>query len=116
LVGGLWALIGVWPVLVRGGSPRLWAVLLAAGLLLPALLVPGRLRPVHRMWMAVGDALGWVNTRLILGLTFFVLITPMALIMRRLREDPLRRRYDGRADTYRVRRQPRPATHLLRQY
>jgi hypothetical protein len=116
LVGGLWALIGVWPVLARGGTPRLWAVVLAAALLLPALIVPARLRPIHRMWMAVGDALGWVNTRVILGVVFFLIITPMGLIMRLLREDPLCRSFDGRADTYRVRRPPRKPTHLLRQY
>jgi hypothetical protein len=116
VVGGLWALIGVWPVLARGGTPRLWAVVLGAGLLLPALIVPGRLRPIHRMWMAVGDALGWFNTRVILAVTFFVLITPMALIMRLVREDPLRRGFEGDADTYRVRRKARKPTHLLRQY
>ncbi len=116
VVGGVWAFIGLWPVIVRGGSPRVWAVVLAALLLLPALIVPGRLRPVHRMWMAVGNALGWVNTRLILGVVFFVVVTPMGLIMRMLRDDPLRRGFEGKADTYRVPRQPRKPTHLLRQF
>lgn len=116
LVGGVWALIGIWPVVARGGAPRLWAVVLGAALLVPALVVPLRLRPVHRVWMAAADVLAWVNTRLVLGLLFFLVITPMGLLMRVLREDPLQRRFDGTADTYRVRRPARKPTHLLRQY
>jgi hypothetical protein len=66
--------------------------------------------------MAVGDVLGWVNTRLVLGLIFFGLITPMALVLRLAKRDPMRRAFDPGATTYRVRRQPRPGAHLLRQF
>jgi hypothetical protein len=116
LVGAVWAAIGLWPVLVRGGDPRLWAVILGVGLLLPALIVPGRLRLIHRMWMVVGNVLGWVSTRIVLGVMFFGIITPIGLIMRLVREDPLHRTFEPDVDTYRVRRQARPPTHLTRQF
>jgi len=115
LVGGIFAAIGLAPAIGRGGSPRLWALVLGAGLVLPALFIPGSLRPVRRLWMVLGDALGWVNTRLVLGAIFFGLITPMGLIMRLSRKDPLRRTFDAEAETYRVGRQPRSRTHLTRQ-
>jgi len=66
--------------------------------------------------MALANALGWVNTRLVLGAIFFGLITPMGLIMRLSRKDPLHRTFDAEAETYRVRRQPRRPTHLTRQF
>ncbi|GAC14304.1 SxtJ family membrane protein [Aliiglaciecola lipolytica] len=36
----------------------------------------------YRGWMAIAGVLGWVNTRLILGLAFFALILPIGLVLR----------------------------------
>jgi hypothetical protein len=116
LVGGIFAAIGVWPVAIRGAGPRLWAVVLAAALVLPALVVPGSLRPVYRVWMAAGQGLGWVNTRIMLGVIFYGLFTPLGCVMRLLGKDLLRLRFEPDADTYRVVRQARPADHVLRQF
>ena len=116
LVGGVWAIIGLWPAIVRGATPRLWAVVLAVALVLPALIVPGILRPVHRVWMFVGNVLGWVNTRIILSVIFFAFVTPMGLAMRLFRDDPLHRQFDGNVGTYRVCRKRRNPTHLKRQF
>jgi hypothetical protein len=66
--------------------------------------------------MALGAILGWVNTRIILGVVFFGLITPMGIALRLAGRDPMQRALDANATTYRVRRVPRPGTHLLRQF
>ncbi len=81
MVGGIFAAIGVWPLVRRGEDIRLWAVVLGTLLMVPALLIPKSLGPVYRLWMVLGHALGWVNTRIILGAIFFGLITPMGLVM-----------------------------------
>ena len=49
---------------------------IAGALIGPALVAPRTLAPVHRAWIALGDVLGAINTRIVLGLIFFVLITP----------------------------------------
>ncbi len=116
LVGGIFGLIGLWPALFRGQNPRLWAILLAGLLLLPAVVLPKSLAPVHRIWMAAGHVLGWINTRIILGVVFYGLLTPMGLAMRLLGKDPLRRRFDPKAETYRVTRPPRPGSHMTHQF
>lgn len=116
LVGGIFATIGLWPAIARGDVIRLWALGLSIGLVLPALVMPASLRSVHRAWMALANALGWLNTKVILGAIFFGLITPMGLIMRRLRKDPLGREFQTEVETYRVRRQPRKSDHLRRQF
>src|SRR3569623_1692109 len=48
--------------------------------------------PVLRVWLPLGHALGWINTRIILGMVFFVMIMPMGWVLRRLGLDPLRLR------------------------
>ena len=64
-----------------------------------ALLAPGLLLPLNRVWAAFGVRLGWLNNHLILGLFFFGLMTPMAVVMRLFGWDPmkLRNRKDSTA-------------------
>jgi len=116
LVGGIFGAIGLWPALVRGHQPRLWAVALGVALVLPALVAPRTLRAVYRVWMTVGDVLNWINTRIILGAVFYGLLTPMGLAMRRFSHDPMRRRPQPSVDTYRITRSPRPGDHMRRQF
>jgi hypothetical protein len=116
LVGGIFGIIGLWPSIFRGQNPRLWAILFAGPLLLLAVLLPKSLTPVYRIWMATGQALGWVNTRIILGVVFYGLLTPMGLAMRILGKDPLHRQFDPNSDSYRVVRLPRPGSHMSQQY
>ena len=116
LVGGIFGAIGLWPVVIRGAGPRSWALGAAVLLLVPALLAPRVLAPVYRIWMTVGEALGWINTRILLGVVFYGLITPMGLIRRLRTEDPMRRRHDPAAQSYRVPKPPRPGAHMNRQF
>jgi hypothetical protein len=57
---------------------------------------------VFYLWMKLGQVLGWINTRIILGLVFFILFAPVALLLRILGKDPLHRKLDDKASTYRV--------------
>jgi hypothetical protein len=116
LVGGIFAAIGLWPVLVRAEVPRLWALALGVALVVPALVLPRSLIHVHRAWMAAAEALGWINTRILLSVIFYGLMTPMGIVMRRRRRDPMQRRFDPGATTYRVPKPSRPAVHMTRQF
>lgn len=116
IVGGVFAIIGLWPALLRPEAPRLWALALAVALIVPAVVVPRSLTHVYRVWMMGGEALGWVNTRVLLGLIFFGLVTPMGMIMRRFGRDPMQRRSEPRAETYRVLKTTRPGAHMTRQF
>ncbi len=86
---GLLAAVGAWRghTLIPVFFVSLGAIL--AGL---ALLAPGTLAPVEKLWMGVAHALGWFNTRLILGLVHFLVITPTGLVMRLVGRDPMDRR------------------------
>ena len=82
-------------------APR-WPWIIMAALWLPALFMPGILRPVYSTWMKIGQGLGWINTRIILGILFYVLILPMGLIMRLFGNDPMARKCDKSASSYRI--------------
>jgi Saxitoxin biosynthesis operon protein SxtJ len=116
MVGGIFVLLGIWPALWRGQPLRLWSVLVGGALLALALLWPRSLAQVYRLWMAVGEVLGWINTRLILGVVFYGIFTPLGLCMRLRGQDPMRRTLTAEVDTYRVVRQPRPAAHMRHQF
>jgi uncharacterized membrane protein len=116
MVGGIFAAMGVWPAVFRADAPRLWALAIAAALVVPALVWPRSLTYVHQVWMALGEVLGWINTRIILSVIFYGLVTPLGIVMRRFGRDPMRRRSDPGATTYRVPKPLRPANHMTRQF
>jgi len=116
LVGGIFALIGLWPVVVHNENARWWSLVVAAVLILPALVYAKSLFWIHKGWMAVGHVLGWINTRIILGVVFYVIVTPIGMFRRWLGRDPMGRQLRPDLDSYRVVRKPRPASHLTKQY
>jgi hypothetical protein len=84
----------------HGGRP-VWAIGAAGALLfLTGALAPRALRPIHAGWMWLAALLGWINTRLLLGLFFFAVLTPLALLARLFGHDPLRRRRAPAAASY----------------
>jgi hypothetical protein len=115
-VGGIFALIGLWPVVFRHDNPRWWAIVVAACLLVPAVVFPKSLACVYKGWMAVGHVMGWINTRIILGAVFYMVVTPIGIVRRCLGKDPMGRRLRPNLESYRVIRNPRPPSHLTKQY
>jgi hypothetical protein len=116
IVAAGFAVIALWPAVFRHQNPRMWALVVSGVLLTLALIAPPVLKPFHRVWMAIGEALGWVNSRIILGVVYYVLIVPIGAIRRLRGNDPMRRTFDRDAVSYKVPRTQRPASHMLRQY
>ena len=101
----LFAVIGLWPLL-GGGGVRVWSLALAGGFLALALVRPGVLRPLNRLWMKFGLLLHMIVNPLVMGLLFFVTVTPIGLAMRLVGKDPLGRHFDPAAESYWVLRDP----------
>ena len=66
-------------------------------LLFLSLVVPRGLPPVWWPWMVVARVLGFVNSHLLLAVVFYLMFTPIGLVMRLLGRDPLGDRDFGRA-------------------
>jgi hypothetical protein len=116
ILGACFAVIALWPAVFRSESPRTWALGLAVLLSGTALVYPPALRSFHRWWMSVGEALGWVNSRIILGIVYYVLIIPIGVIRRITGSDPMRRNFESHASTYKIARSRRPPSHMQRQF
>jgi len=106
-VGGAFLVLGTiswwrgheWP-------PRvLWT--LGVLLFVPGALLPGVLGPVQRGWMAFATVLGHVNTRIILTVFFYLIMTPVGFVIRLFR-DPLDRSLKDRTRSQWVKRERQP--------
>lgn len=116
LIGGIFALIALWPLVIHQEGIRPWAILLSGALILCALISPLWLRPVFAGWMKIGHVLGFINTRIILSIGFFFVFTPIGFIRRLMGKDSLLRRFEPNQSTYRSPRQARLGEHLKKQY
>lgn len=116
LMGGVFALIALWPLVVRGESIRMWALIISGIFGVLGTLFPNGLKPVYRVWMIFGEKIGWVNSRILLGLVFYGLVTPMSLVIRVLGKRPLQLSFDPKAETYRVPKEARAADHVLKAF
>ena len=103
----------------RAHLPRVaWAVAAAA----VAISVAGLASPafMRRVWIAmmVGlSPIGWVMSHLILGVIYYLVVTPVGLLLRIAGRDPLHRRFDRDATTYWIDRGERPdLERYFRQY
>ena len=64
------------------------------------LLAPMGLTPVHRKWMRFAEVMGNFNAKVILGLAYFLVFTPIRIISSVFREDPLRRKFEKDKESY----------------
>lgn len=109
IVGGILLLIALYPLVMGKPDTLHWWALLSGGVLcLAALVYPSALRWPYQVWMQLGHALGWVNTRILLTIIFYGLILPMGLVLRLIRKDPLSLRMDPLAKTYKIAVESRP--------
>ena len=80
----------------------LWPWMIGAVLGVWGVAAPDTLRPLYNGWMKLGLLLSKITTPIILGVVFFVVMLPIALIMRVFGHDPMARKFDTHAQSYRV--------------
>ncbi len=92
IVAAVLSAIALWN-LYRG---RMTVVAVLAGiagvLVLTGLFVPVAARAFHRFWMGIAAVLGYVNSRIILSLLYYLVFTPVGLVRRLIGKDPMKRR------------------------
>ena len=75
---------------ISGHLFRSWSLWVGCPSLILGILKPSLLSYPYEVWMKLGHALGWINSRIILGLVYLVILQPIALIMKISGYDPLR--------------------------
>jgi hypothetical protein len=107
---GVLAGVGLWRGSERGA---LVFGAIAGAFALGGLLVPGKLGPVYRGWMGFALALSKITTPIFMGVVYFLVITPIAVIRRAVGGNPLRARSGATAW---VDRHQAPRGDLTRQF
>ncbi|MCF6191357.1 MAG: SxtJ family membrane protein [Cocleimonas sp.] len=116
IMGGMFALIFglIFPWLGDKTSETwpLWPFIVMAIFWLISIAAPQILRPVNDIWIKIGNVLGFINSRIILGVMFFVMIFPIGMLLRLFGKDSMNRKLDKNADTYRKISKVRNKEHL----
>ena len=97
--------VGVW--VVSGGQSKGWLFFVSAALfLVVAIARPSILGPLNRAWAKLGLLLGQVFNPILLGVVFFLVVTPMAVIRRLLGKDSLHLKSKSNLESYWIDRSP----------
>ena len=110
-------IIACWPLLWQG-QIRPIALGVALAFLAASLAVPAWLAPLNRLWLKFGALLHRITSPIILGVMFFLVITPVGVLMRLAGKDLLRMKFDSNCTSYWIRREPPgpDKTSLKRQF
>ena len=86
-------LIGIYPILNQGNI-RVWSIIIAVVFLILGLSNSRILTPLNRIWFKFGIFLGKMISPIIMGVIFFLVVTPIGLIMKILGKDLLNIKYN----------------------
>ena len=101
MFGVIFTGIGLYQLYINTAETARMTLWVLGGLFfITGLAVPVVLKQIYMAWMKFAFVLGWVNTRILLTLIFFLVITPIGLIMRVVKGDVLSERLDKQAETY----------------
>ena len=91
-------LIALYPLL-KSNDLRIWSLIISFIFLVLGLINSKILTPLNRLWFKFGLLLGKFISPLIMGIIFFIVVTPIGIIMRLLKKDLLNLKYNKK-ETY----------------
>ncbi len=77
---------------ITGHGFRSWTIAIGLPALFFAWFSPKLLYYPYKLWISLGNALGFINSHIILGIVFLVVLQPIAFVMRICGHDPLRKK------------------------
>ena len=81
-------LIALWPIL-KNDDIRIWSLIISIFFLILGLLNSNLLKPLNILWFKFGIFLGKLISPIIMGLIFFIVVTPISLILKLFKKDVL---------------------------
>ena len=81
-------IIAIYPIL-SDGNLRLWSLVISLVFLILGLINSRFLTPLNKLWFKFGIFLGKIISPVIMGIIFFLVVTPIGLLMRLLKKDVL---------------------------
>ena len=98
--------IAIYP-LTNNGELRLWSLIISLVFLFLGLANSKILNPLNKLWFKFGIFLGKVISPLIMGIIFFLVVTPTGLIMRLLNKDLLNLKFNNNSSYWIEKTEPK---------
>ena len=102
-------ILALWP-LKSGGDLRLWALALSLVFFILGILNSKLLNPLNKLWFKFGILLGSLVSPIVMGLVYFLVVTPVGLFMRLLGKDLLKTGKVKNSSTYWIKRDKQRST------
>jgi hypothetical protein len=99
-------LIGFYP-LINSSDIRLWSVIISLIFLILGILNSKILNPLNRLWFKFGIFLGKIISPLVMGVIFFLVVTPIGLLMRLLNKDLLNLKFKNNSSYWIEKTEPK---------
>ena len=96
-------LIGLWP-LIKGDSPRILFFPIALVFLILGIVNAKILTPLNRLWIKFGEILGKIIAPIVMALVYFVILTPLSVLIRISGKDLLKVKFSNKVNTYWIKR------------
>ena len=94
--------ISFWPLFSKN-EIRIWSFVIALIFLILAILNPKLLSPFTKLWIKLGELIGKFISPIIIGIIYFLILTPIGLLMKMFKKDLLNLKF-SKNETYWVRR------------
>ena len=107
-------IIALWP-LTSEDSIRIWSIILSLIFLILGLINSKLLTPLNQLWFKFGITLGAIVAPIVMGIVFFLVVTPTGLILNIMGKDLLNKKYDKKKKTYWIKRNT-PIGTMKRQF
>ena len=92
-------IVSLWPLL-NDESLRIWSIAISFIFLFLGLINSNLLLPLNKIWFKFGIFLGSIFAPISMGLVFFVVVTPIGIIMRLFGKDILKRKFNNKEKSY----------------
>ena len=99
----VFVIVSLWP-LTNENSLRVWSIFVAIIFLILGLMNSKLLTPLNILWAKFGKLLGFIIAPIVMGIVFFVVITPTGLIMKIIGKDLLNNKYNNKIKSYWINR------------
>ena len=110
----IFLIVSLWP-LTHEGSIRIWSVIVSAVFLILGLINSRLLTPLNVLWFKLGMILGAIISPIVMGIVFFLVVTPTGFILRIMGKDLLNKKYNKKKETYWIKRET-PIGTMKRQF
>ena len=110
----IFLVVSLWP-LTHNESPRIWSAIISLAFLILVLTRSKLLTPLNRLWAKFGIILGSIIAPIVMGVVFFLVITPIGLVMKIIGKDLLSIKYDKKKETYWIKRD-KPTSTMKQQF